>query len=94
MDKIKDLIQQHIKEYRASTGLPLRQFAEELGASHMSVSYWERGDRVPTLDAVMNLSVSRKSKHAVFVDDLPHTATGKISKKDLRVRLKDYQLPA
>lgn len=28
---------------------------------------------------------------AVFVDELPHTATGKISKKDLRVQFKDYQ---
>lgn len=27
-----------------------------------------------------------------FVDDLPHTGTGKISKKDLRERFKDYRL--
>ncbi|MEC7624450.1 MAG: AMP-binding protein, partial [Pseudomonadota bacterium] len=27
-----------------------------------------------------------------FVDDIPHTATGKISKKDLRDRFSDYQL--
>jgi fatty-acyl-CoA synthase len=31
---------------------------------------------------------------AVFVDEIPHTATGKISKKDLRVRFADYQPPA
>ena len=29
----------------------------------------------------------------VFVDTLPHTATGKISKKDLRALFKDYQWP-
>lgn len=29
----------------------------------------------------------------VFVDELPHTATGKISKKDLRVQFVDYQHP-
>ncbi|MDA8020532.1 MAG: 3-(methylthio)propionyl-CoA ligase [Thermoanaerobaculia bacterium] len=29
----------------------------------------------------------------VFVDELPHTATGKISKKDLRVRFENYELP-
>jgi fatty-acyl-CoA synthase len=29
----------------------------------------------------------------VFVDELPHTATGKISKKDLRDRLRDYRFP-
>jgi fatty-acyl-CoA synthase len=28
-----------------------------------------------------------------FVDELPHTATGKLSKKDLRERMKDYRLP-
>ena len=27
-----------------------------------------------------------------FVDDIPHTATGKISKKDLRERFSDYKL--
>ena len=27
-----------------------------------------------------------------FVDDIPHTGTGKISKKDLRERFKDYRL--
>ena len=31
---------------------------------------------------------------AVFVDEIPHTATGKISKKDLRVQFADYQAPA
>lgn len=29
-----------------------------------------------------------------FVDDIPHTATGKISKKDLRARFADYRLGA
>jgi fatty-acyl-CoA synthase len=29
-----------------------------------------------------------------FVDDIPHTATGKISKKDLRDRFADYRLDA
>ncbi len=27
-----------------------------------------------------------------FVDDLPHTGTGKISKKDLRERFRNYRL--
>ncbi len=30
----------------------------------------------------------------VFVDELPHTATGKVSKATLRERLKDYKLPS
>ncbi|MEO5764533.1 MAG: AMP-binding protein, partial [Casimicrobiaceae bacterium] len=29
----------------------------------------------------------------VFVDELPHTATGKLSKKTLRERYRDYRLP-
>jgi fatty-acyl-CoA synthase len=29
----------------------------------------------------------------VFIDALPLTATGKISKKDLRAQFADYQLP-
>ncbi len=29
----------------------------------------------------------------VFVDELPHTATGKLSKKDLRGQFKDYRFP-
>mgnify|MGYP001195914595 CR=1 FL=1 len=28
-----------------------------------------------------------------FVDDIPHTATGKISKLQLRERFKDYKFP-
>lgn len=28
-----------------------------------------------------------------FVESLPHTATGKVSKKDLRAQFKDYQYP-
>src|SRR5690606_33501546 len=30
----------------------------------------------------------------VFVEQLPHTATGKISKREIRQQLKDYRLPA
>jgi len=30
----------------------------------------------------------------VFVEQLPHTATGKLSKMTLRQQLKDYRLPA
>jgi fatty-acyl-CoA synthase len=29
----------------------------------------------------------------VFVDEIPHTATGKIQKNTLRERFKDYRLP-
>jgi fatty-acyl-CoA synthase len=29
----------------------------------------------------------------VFVDSIPHTATGKILKTELREQMKDYRLP-
>jgi len=29
----------------------------------------------------------------VFVDELPHTATGKLSKRTLREKYRDYALP-
>jgi fatty-acyl-CoA synthase len=29
-----------------------------------------------------------------FVDEIPHTATGKIQKMTLRERFKDYRLPS
>jgi fatty-acyl-CoA synthase len=30
----------------------------------------------------------------VFVEEIPHTATGKIQKTTLRERFKNYQLPS
>ena len=30
----------------------------------------------------------------VFVDEIPHTATGKIKKTELRETFRDYRLPA
>jgi acyl-CoA synthetase (AMP-forming)/AMP-acid ligase II len=33
------------------------------------------------------------TRRRVFVDDLPHTATGKLSKLQLRDRLRDYRFP-
>jgi fatty-acyl-CoA synthase len=29
-----------------------------------------------------------------FVEDIPHTATGKIKKTDLRTKFKDYRFPS
>ena len=29
-----------------------------------------------------------------FVDEIPHTATGKIKKTDLRTKFKDYRFPS
>jgi fatty-acyl-CoA synthase len=52
----------------------------------------------PTKAEVLDVLASRIAKwqlpdDVVFVDALPMTATGKISKKDLRARFADYKLP-
>ena len=52
----------------------------------------------PTKAEVLDLLASKIAKwqlpdDVVFVDALPMTATGKISKKDLRARFADYKLP-
>ncbi len=52
----------------------------------------------PTRAEVLDLLASKIAKwqlpdDVVFVDALPMTATGKISKKDLRARFADYKLP-
>ncbi len=51
-----------------------------------------------TKDDVLNFMTDKIAKwclpdDVVFVDELPHTATGKIQKLLLREQFKDYQLP-
>ncbi|WP_395689419.1 long-chain-fatty-acid--CoA ligase [Aestuariivirga sp.] len=51
-----------------------------------------------TADAVRQHLVGQMAKwwlpdDIVFVDEIPHTATGKISKLDLRQRFRDYRFP-
>ena len=57
------------------------------------------GDRNPTRGDVLSFLSGKVAKwwvpdDVVFVDELPHTATGKVSKVRLRERFKDYRLPA
>ena len=52
----------------------------------------------PTRDGILAHLAERLAKwqvpdDVVFIDTLPLTATGKISKKDLRVRFADHKLP-
>jgi fatty-acyl-CoA synthase len=52
----------------------------------------------PTKEAVLAFLAGKVAKwwlpdDVVFVDELPHTATGKVSKAQLRERFKDYRLP-
>jgi len=53
----------------------------------------------PTKEEILDVLGSKIAKwqlpdDVVFVDALPMTATGKISKKDLRAKFADHQLPA
>ncbi len=53
---------------------------------------------VPDKDSIMRHLASRVAKwwlpdDIAFVEELPHTATGKISKRQLREAFKDYRLP-
>jgi len=53
----------------------------------------------PTREDILSFLSDKVAKwwlpdEVVFVDELPHTATGKISKIQLRERFKDYRLPA
>ena len=52
----------------------------------------------PTKDDLIQHLESRVAKwwlpdDMILVDELPHTATGKISKMNLRKQLEDYRLP-
>jgi 3-(methylthio)propionyl---CoA ligase len=57
-----------------------------------------KGDVAVTREAVLAHLAGRIAKwwmpdDVVFVDKIPHTATGKISKLELRERFKDYRFP-
>jgi fatty-acyl-CoA synthase len=58
----------------------------------------KRPDADLTGEALLSFYDGKVAKWArpdavVFVDELPHTATGKLSKRTLRERYRDYRLP-
>jgi fatty-acyl-CoA synthase len=55
-------------------------------------------DRKPGRDDILNFMQGKIAKwwmpdDVVFVDEIPHTATGKIQKMTLREQFRDYRLP-
>jgi fatty-acyl-CoA synthase len=55
-------------------------------------------DQKATKDEILGFMQGKVAKwwlpdDVAFVDDIPHTATGKILKTELRERFKDYRLP-
>lgn len=41
-----------IKQLRERTGMSQKKFADMIGVSQASVGYWERGERLPSTDAM------------------------------------------
>jgi len=52
----KDKIAENILNVRLEHGLNQKQFGEKLGFSQRSVSHWENGDRVPTIEVIRKIS--------------------------------------
>jgi fatty-acyl-CoA synthase len=55
-------------------------------------------DTAPTKESVLEFLSGRIAKwwmpdDVVFVVEIPHTATGKVQKCDLRAQFEDYSLP-
>ena len=55
-------------------------------------------DQMPSREDILGFMQGKIAKwwmpdDVVFVDSIPHTATGKILKTELREQMKDYRLP-
>lgn len=51
-----NVIGMRIKELRIDAGLSQRELGEKLGFCNQSVSFWESGQREPSLDIVLQLA--------------------------------------
>lgn len=51
-----NVIGTRIKELRIDAGLSQRELGEKLGFCNQSVSFWESGQREPSLDIVLQLA--------------------------------------
>ena len=108
-DRAKDLIKSggewisSVDLENAAMGHPAVELAAVIGVHHPK---WEERpllivkstDNVPSAKELKEYLASRVAKwwlpdDVVYVDDIPLTAAGKISKLQLRGRFKDFQLP-
>jgi len=88
-----------------AVGHPKVAEAAVIGVSHpkwderpLLVIVLKKGE-IATKDEIFGFMQGKIAKwwipdDVVFVDEIPHTATGKIQKMVLRERFKDYQLPS
>ncbi len=89
----------------AAMGHPAIQEAAVIGMPHpkwderpLLVAVAAEGEAPPTLDEVKEFLADKVAKwwlpdDLMILDELPHTATGKVSKLNLREQLKDYSFP-
>ena len=89
----------------AAMGHPAIQEAAVIGMPHpkwderpLLVAVAAEGENAPTLDEVKEFLADKVAKwwlpdDLMILDELPHTATGKGSKLNLREQLRDYSLP-
>lgn len=47
---------ERLKKLRTEAGLSQKKLAEELGFSQASIGYWEKGERTPSIEAVMKIA--------------------------------------
>ena len=89
----------------AAMGHPAIREAAVIGMHHpkwderpLLVAVAAEGETAPTLDEVKEFLADKVAKwwlpdDLMILDELPHTATGKVSKLNLREQLKDYSFP-
>ena len=45
-----------IRELRKELGLSQKDFAEKIGVSQSSINYWEKGQRIPSIEAAAKIA--------------------------------------
>lgn len=50
------MFKERLKELREDCGLSMRELANKIGVSTNTISRWERGERIPNLDALVVLA--------------------------------------
>lgn len=48
--------QEKLKELRLKNGLSQKKLADEIGVAQSSINYWEKGQRMPSVDAAHRLA--------------------------------------
>ncbi len=56
-DFTHSLFGERLKQLRTEKNIGQNQLAKELGLSNASISYWETGKQLPTIEAVYKLAV-------------------------------------